>query len=262
MIKMKYLIAIDSDGTLRHSDGSISYETKKVINELINRGNVVVLCTARPRYHALNISDEVGIKDYLISSNGTEIYDYINDEVLYGYYLPKYVIKKIYEDSKKYNIRVVFVCDNKEYVSMFTRNDYQILLSDDNVSELVNSKIKQIMIIGEDKTKILDYKKRIINDYRLKIIDSSNPFKNEVWFSIINSKSSKGNALLKLSKYLKIPRKNIISIGNDINDLSMFDISGVSVCVNNAEEEIKKVCDIVTLSNDEDGVFKYLSTLL
>ena len=30
-INMKYLIAIDSDGTLRHSDGNISDKTKKII---------------------------------------------------------------------------------------------------------------------------------------------------------------------------------------------------------------------------------------
>ena len=31
---MKYLIAIDSDGTLRRSDGTISNETKEVIKKL------------------------------------------------------------------------------------------------------------------------------------------------------------------------------------------------------------------------------------
>ena len=34
---MPYLIAIDSDGTLRHSDGSISTRTKKIIEKLVSK---------------------------------------------------------------------------------------------------------------------------------------------------------------------------------------------------------------------------------
>ena len=67
---MPYLIAIDSDGTLRHSDGSISTRTKKIIEKLVIKGNIVTICTARPRYHTLKISEEVGINGFLISSNG------------------------------------------------------------------------------------------------------------------------------------------------------------------------------------------------
>ena len=67
---MPYLIAIDSDGTLRHSDGSISARTKKIIEKLVIKGNIVTICTARPRYHTLKISEEVGINGFLISSNG------------------------------------------------------------------------------------------------------------------------------------------------------------------------------------------------
>ena len=77
---MKYLIAIDSDGTLRRSDGTISNETKEVIKKLKDQGHIIVISTARPRYHTLKISNEVGINDYLISSNGTEVYDNIKKE--------------------------------------------------------------------------------------------------------------------------------------------------------------------------------------
>ena len=56
---MKYLIAIDSDGTLRHSDGNISDKTKKIIKKVVDCGNIVVICTARPRYYTLKISNEV-----------------------------------------------------------------------------------------------------------------------------------------------------------------------------------------------------------
>ncbi len=256
--KMKHLIAIDSDGTLRHSDGTITNETKSTISKLVRNGNVVVICTARPRYHGLRISDEVGLSDYLISSNGTEVLDIKNNNVIMSYYLPKYIIKKIYKDSKRNNLRVVFVCDNMEYVTKFTRNDSQVLLDDNNFEEVLSKKIKQIMVIGSEKKAILEYKSKIESIY--KVVDSSNEFNNEIYFSIVNKKSSKGNAIKRLSKYLKI--SDIIAIGNDKNDLSMFEVANTSVCVNNACTMIKNKADIITESNDEDGVRKYLETLL
>ena len=140
---MKYLIAIDSDGTLRHSDGNISDKTKKIIKKVVDCGNIVVICTARPRYYTLKISNEVGLNEYLISSNGTEIYDNVNKKNIYSTYLPKEECKIIYQETKKLGLRVMFVAENTEYVTMFTRNDSQILLDDNNAYILLKKEIKQ-----------------------------------------------------------------------------------------------------------------------
>lgn len=255
---MKYLIAIDSDGTLRHSDGSISEKTKTIIKKVVDCGNVVVICTARPRYHTLKISDEVGLKEYLISSNGTEIYDNINKKIIYCAYLPKEECKLIYEETKKLGLRVMFVSENTEYVTMFTRNDSQILLDDNNANEILKKDIKQIMIISSLKELVKKYKSSIEKNKNLCIIDSSKEDKEELWFSIISPNSSKGNSLKTLARYLDIPIKNTIAFGNDNNDISMIDIAGIGVAVENATDQLKEHADFITKSNDEDGVADYL----
>lgn len=259
---MAYLIAIDSDGTLRHSDGTITEKTKNVINEIIKKGHIVVICTARPRYHTLKICEEIGIKKYLISSNGTEVFDNINNKIIYSSYLSKDDCKKIYDDTLNNNIRAIFVSENVEYAIKFTRNDSQILLNNKNIDELLNKNIKQIMIIGKDKERIKKYQEEVKNKYNLNIIDASDDNKDEIWFSIISNNASKGIALQKLAKYLKIPIENTIAIGNDKNDVSMFQVAGISVAVSNADNDIKEKVNYVTLSNDEDGVAVFLETLL
>lgn len=257
---MPYLIAIDSDGTLRHSDGSISARTKKIIEKLIIKGNIVTICTARPRYHTLKISEEVGINGFLISSNGTEVYDNLNNEIIYSTYLsPKYC-KKIYLDVENIGIRAIFVCDNIEYATQFIRNDSQILLNENNIDNMLAKNIKQIMIIGKDKEKIKKYKNKV-EKYNLNIIDTSNDAKEEIWFSIISNKASKGIALKKLAEYLSIPMCKTVAIGNDNNDLSMIQVARVGVAVENAIDELKKEANYITDSNDDDGVAKYLEKL-
>ncbi len=258
---MKHLIAIDSDGTLRRSDGTISDKTKEIISKVL-KDNIVVICTARPRYYTLKISSEVGAIDYLISSNGTEIYDNINKKVIYSEYLPVEICTKVYEDTKKLSLRTVFVSGNTEYVTRFTRNDSQVLLEDKNAEVLLKKNIKQIMIIDKDKEAVKEYQKELQKEKEITLVDSSRNDKEEMWFSIISSISSKGNALKILADYLNIPLKDTIAIGNDNNDISMIKTAGVGVAVENATADLKKYANIITDSNDLDGVAHYLETLI
>lgn len=257
---MKFLIAIDSDGTIRHSDGQITVRTKKIIKKIKNKGSVVVICTARPRYHTLKLSKEVELDDYLISSNGTEVYDNNKNENIFVSYLSKSVCKKIFSDIQAKKIRGIFVTDNIEYATQFIRNDSQILINEQNEKDLFQKNIKQIMIIGKEKEQIKKYRKIVEDVYNQNIIDSSDDTKEEIYFSVISNNASKGIALKKLANYLNIPLKNTIAIGNDKNDVPMFDVAGLSVAVSNAPEYIKNDVDIVTLSNDQDGVAVFLET--
>lgn len=257
---MPYLIAIDSDGTLRHSDGSISTRTKKIIEKLVIKGNIVTICTARPRYHTLKISEEVGINRFLISSNGTEVYDNLNNEIIYSVYLSPKQCKKIYSDVENIGVRAIFVCDNIEYATGFIRNDSQILLNENNIDNMLAKNIKQIMIIGKDKEKIKKYKNKV-KKYNLNIIDASSDAKEEIWFSIISNKASKGIALKKLAEHLSILMCKTVAIGNGNNDLSMIQVARVGVAVENATDELKKVANYITDSNDDDGVAKFLEKL-
>ena len=257
---MKYLIAIDSDGTLRKNDGTITEKTKLAIKKQIGKGNIVVICTARPRYHTLEISEDVGISNYLISSNGSEVFDIKENKIIWSSYIDKEKCKLLYEYANKNNIRIMFVLDNSEYVTKFTRNDNQILLNDENFNDVFESNVKQIMAIDKDKEKIDEFKKIVKSKYKMNILDSSNKKSEESWFSIISNNASKGIALKKISEYLNIPIENTIAIGNDRNDISMFEIAGVSVAVNNASKSIKNRVDYVTLSNEKDGVATFLNT--
>ncbi|MDE6673634.1 MAG: HAD hydrolase family protein [Acetatifactor sp.] len=51
---------------------------------------------------------------------------------------------------------------------------------------------------------------------------------------------------------------DIVSFGDDINDMEMLQICGIGVAVSNAVMDVKAVADCVTLSNDEDGVADWL----
>ena len=64
----------------------------------------------------------------------------------------------------------------------------------------------------------------------------------------------KGKSLDVLLNYLGMERKDLIAVGDSFNDKSMIENAGLGVCMGNGREEIKKIADFVTLSNDDDGI--------
>lgn len=86
--------------------------------------------------------------------------------------------------------------------------------------------------------------------YRDKIID-----KDYEYLSIAPTHINKNEALNFLSKYLKIPKSNMLAIGDNINDLEMVKESGIGVAVNGAYDDLKNVAKYVTKSTVSDGAF-------
>ena len=259
------LILIDSDGTLKKSDGTISKRAKKAICNNQKAGNIVIICTARPRYHTLEVMRDSDANCIVVSSNGAEIYDSLKQEILFNSFIDKKLVIKLVEDAFANDIRLILTTENIEYVTKEVRNPKQILLNNTNyVNELSECDIKQCMFIDEKKDKIYMEKEVISHISELHIVDeiSENSSYYEKWFSVANVRCSKGNALNFLSDYLNIPIKNTIAIGNDKNDISMFKTAGLSVAVANASDDIKSKVDHITLSNDEDGVAIFLETLI
>lgn len=59
----------------------------------------------------------------------------------------------------------------------------------------------------------------------------------------------------------KIDIKDTIAFGDNFNDIEMIKYAGIGVAMGNAEEIVKQEAYYITLSNEEDGVGKFLSDL-
>lgn len=265
IVKNKKIIFIDSDGTLRDSSGVISERVKKAIQENKKKGNKIIISTSRPRYQIIKVVEEVLADDIVISSNGSEIYDSKNKRIIFNSFIEYDELIKLVEYAYLKDIRLILTMDDYDYVTKDIRNSNQKLLNkNDYKNELINCNVKQCMFIDKNSNEIFKLKDILSKNDKLNIVDESNEKSKccEKWFSIVNSNCSKGNAIKILMKYLNVPIENTIAIGNDKNDISMFEVAGLSVAVANASEDIKNKVDYITLSNDEDGVALFLESLL
>ena len=262
---MKKLILIDSDETLRRTDGSISEKTKEVIKKLIGNGNYVVICTGRPRYHTKKIMKMACSSPIIISSNGAEIYDNSTNQIINSSFVDKEECYKLIDYAINNDLRLIVSVGDYEYVTKNIRNDNQLLFDLNNYKDQLKDKnIYQCMVV-DNKIEEVEKMKQLVNSsekIRVKNGLRENEESDVNWFTVGSIEATKGYALIKLANYLNIPIENTISIGNDYNDISMFQEAGFSICVANGVDEVKKYADHITLSNDEDGVAIVLEKIL
>ena len=72
----------------------------------------------------------------------------------------------------------------------------------------------------------------------------------EVTMSGVN----KGAAILELLEYVGVDPAHAIGIGDNWNDVEMFEVCGLSIAMGNAAPEVQELTDQVTTSLDDDGI--------
>jgi len=262
------LIAIDMDGTLLNSDGRVSDRTRETVRLAIGSGAHVVLSTGRILRSALNHSKDLNMNKAIIAANGAIVIDEKQD-IIYEQKLSKEMVAHIIEIGEKNNMYYQFYGKDVFYSNAYLkeatefyknrdpRNSTEIgfgLIKDkEEILEDNEIDIYKFLFLDKDIEKISDVRKQLSE---LKDISISSSWSNNV--EIMHKEVSKGNSLKHLCEKMDIPRERVIAIGDNENDLSMLEYAGLSVAMGNGEEFVKSKADIITDTNDEDGVSKII----
>lgn len=78
---------------------------------------------------------------------------------------------------------------------------------------------------------------------------------------LINRKFNKGTGIRVICDALGVPLSDTIGFGDSDNDLQMTDVVGISYCMANGSENLKKLCDRVCPSVSEDGIARAFAEL-
>lgn len=263
---MYRLVAIDLDGTLLNMDKEISERNKKAISQAMEKGVKVVVCSGRVYTGARLYAKEIGSRDPIIACNGAVITDKIDGKIIYSDYMDVEVSLKINRICQKHGVYYhVYAGDTMltERLGFTSKKYYErnrSLPSEDRVDiEVVQNMAAKLKSIPDTVLKFV-----IVNDdlqqlrkvradmEQLREIDvMSSNFDN---FEVMNKGVSKGSALAKLTDIYGIPAQQMIAIGDNENDISMFEYAGMSIAMDNGEEIAKAAANYITASNEADGV--------
>jgi Cof subfamily protein (haloacid dehalogenase superfamily) len=82
------------------------------------------------------------------------------------------------------------------------------------------------------------------------------------YLDVTHPTANKGVVIERLSNYYQIPLGQVATLGDQLNDVLMFERSGLSVAMGNASDEVKRTATFVTASNEDEGFAKAIEQFI
>lgn len=259
------LIAIDMDGTLLNTQDKISERNKKALLKAMNNGIHVVIATGRIYKSALYYYKDLGLNSPIIACNGAVISS-SNGEIIFEKLIDSSSLKELIQLAEENDMYYHFYDKDKFYYKTtkeefsnyyryyeenYIKQDIELVSfkSPWDIVDPNSSKYYKAVFIDDDIDRLLDFRSKLKD---IKGISVSKSWHNNI--EVMNKEVSKGNAVKFLMDALNIDSSQVIAIGDNENDVSMFKVAGLSIAMANGDEIAKKQAHVITASNDEDGV--------
>lgn len=256
------LAAIDLDGTLLRSDGTISQRTRAAIRAVRDAGIVVVIVTARGPASIAEVARDAGIEGSAICSNGALIVDVSSGAVLRQRLLETEVAIRIVYGLREHLPGILFAVEHEAFAHELgfaawnweppagTRVADALELLADPATKLI------LRHTGHEVEAVAAVARELAGD--LATVVQSGGDAVEVTAAGVN----KAAGLAEVAAEHGIDAADVIAFGDYPNDVPMLAWAGHGVAVANAHAEVLAIADEVTASNDEDGVAIVLERLV
>ena len=270
MKKNRTLYVSDLDGTLLTADMKISENSLNIINTLIDEGMIFTYATARSISSASIVAKGLTTKYPIIAYNGAFIVEPNTRKILIKEDFNRAQIQAVKEILAKAQISplVYAFVNGEERVSWIpqkenegkrhyidSRNDDKRLRPVEADEELYESEVFYFTCIGE-KGELEPVYDVLKDNENFTCTFQPEIYRDEYWLEIMSRKATKANAILKLKELLGCDK--IVSFGDAINDIPMFQISDECYAVENAVDKLKQMATSVIASNNNDGVARWL----
>lgn len=260
------LIALDLDGTLLTTDKRITARTRAAIEECEKRGIQIVPATGRAmRAVPAEILELPGVR-YGIFTNGASVWDIREEKSIAAQYIDWQTALKAIEILERYPMLYDLyiegrgICEAQflerlEEFGVPPENCRIIRSSRQPVPNLIaylkefHPPVQKINLIFREKAVKAEVRRELSQ------IDALSVTSSLPWNLEVNAQgATKGGGLERLRAHLNISREETMAFGDGENDLPMLQAAGLGIAMENGADFLKKQADIITLTNDRDGV--------
>ncbi len=259
-IHMK-IVFLDADGTLFHSDGYVPLSSLEACQRAQEKGHLICLCTGRQRTEIYGDMTKINY-DALICGAGS--YIEVNNDILFETtfsntqmdmlqnYFDTYSIPALYESSN----HIVATSDTYQKLdSMQPKEDGLVQLIDSVhiVDAPFTYPINKITFLSSNRAY-----DDIVSDLGplFEVVPCTFEPLGKDSGEIARKDITKGTGIQMVLELFKDQIHESISIGDNYNDIPMFQVTDTSIAMGNAPKDIQEVVDHVTTSIDEDGIYK------
>lgn len=257
------LIAFDMDGTLLNYAKKISAETAEAVRTAMQQGIIVVFNTGRCM---AELQEYFPILDvpYVNSVSGALVLDRHRNQTIYSNALPVDTVTKVLETARLEDTMIHLLIQQsivqKDAIPRMEHYHMEVYRSMyEKVTSTWNNLFEEYMRdpFPVPKVNLYHTSTEARDCTRQRLVEQSLPIE------IVNAESTsleisakgidKGIGLEKLCEYLHLNMSQVVVVGDADNDAEAMKKAGLAVAMGNANDQIKKLADVIVSDNDHDG---------
>jgi Cof subfamily protein (haloacid dehalogenase superfamily) len=250
------LVVADVDGTLLTPDKILTARARAAVRAIIEAGIAFTITSGRPPLGMRMLIDELQLQHPIAAFNGG-LFVHPDLSVIHEHMIPGEAVPLIIDILTKHTLTVWSYTDKEWRVpsrhgAHVDREEWTVKFAPTVVPALPAALDRMIKIVGvtddhDAMAKAVEEVQRTCS--QLVSAALSQPY----YLDITHPEANKGQVVDVLSGLLNIPIAQIGTIGDMPNDVLMFQRSGVSIAMANANAEVKHAATFVTSSNSEEG---------
>jgi transaldolase len=249
-------VLTDVDGTLVTRDKVLTERALRAVQQLRERGIVFTITSGRPPFGMRMLVEPLGLTMPMAAFNGGVIV--LPDlSVLDERLVPEYLLPALIDMIQAHGLHIFLYRSGDWIVS--SPNAPRVSREASNIQRQplvvpsfdgVLSGVVKVVGVSDDHPRVAACEAAVQQAFGTQVSAArSQPH----YLDVTNPNANKGVVIERLSRYLKIPMENIATLGDQLNDVLMFQKSGLSIAMGNASDEVKRQAMCVTTSFNEEG---------
>ena len=258
------LFIMDLDGTLLRSDRTVASIDLAALAKLGQLGIVRVIATGRSMFSFKTVAVVDLPLDFVIFSTGAGVLQYTGGEIVRKASLEPREVERASDILKANRLDYMIhhtIPDNHKFAYFRSNSnnadfDRRLKIYSQHARPLEETAngfgpATQLLAVvpAQGGNAVLEAIRSDLPDYN--VIQTTSPLDGKsTWIEIFPATVSKSLTAAWLAGELRIDKRQVVSVGNDYNDLDLLEWTNRSYVVNNAPQDLKKRFTNVASNND------------
>lgn len=257
------LVAFDIDGTLLGSDRQLQPGTRLGLEAIREAGAQIMLASGRPIPGLKQLAEKLEIGEDLILAgmNGSIIVDKASGEVIARREIDAQTAQEIIDHVLSRGLIVMIPLGEELFAS---EPEHPQVRHEAEGNALSIRPLPQVADLPEPATKLLftgerpellELQKELDRDFADR---AECTFSSPIYFEATARGVDKSSAITDYCAAKGIPLEAVMAFGDNGNDITMLSAAGLGVAMGNGIPEAKEAADVVTATNDDEGIARIL----
>lgn len=251
------LVVCDVDGTLVDKNKELTDATVAAVGRLTDAGVGFTIVSARPMSGMRWIADRLHLDVPMGAFNGGLVFRR-DGTVLSHATVPEAVARGVIAIGQEAGVDIWVFADDRWHATSGEGKHAESERKSANQEPTICADFDHLLDHADKITFVSDDEpllRRLTEQVKVKFGGEATIVQSQTYYLDVTAlAANKGDGITALAEAIGAPLDRTIAIGDQANDLAMFERAGRAIAMGNATEAVKAEAADVTTSNDQDGV--------